>query len=102
MLIKMTLQNRVMENSLHIPERSTMRTGDILKKSQKKLKCLLVLGRISIYLIPFIQKSQYIQSYFRLIFHMVKYSYCNLNPTDQNKNQSALSLLKTMKQIESY
>lgn len=25
-------------------------------------------------------------------FHMLKHPYCNLNPTDQNKNQNALSI----------
>lgn len=39
---------------------------------------------------------------FRIDSHMLKHPYCNLNPTDQNKNQSALCLLKTTKQKENY
>lgn len=31
---------------------------------------------------------------FQIGLHLVKCPYCNLNPTDQNKNQSVLSLLK--------
>lgn len=57
-------------------------------------------------------KNQYLSSFFdprisvqlsvfQTDFHKLQYPYCNLNLTDQNKNQSLLTLLKTTKQKES-
>lgn len=39
---------------------------------------------------------------FQIDFHMLECPCCNLNPRDQNKYQSVLSLLKTTKQKEGY
>lgn len=35
---------------------------------------------------------------FQIDFHTLKYPYCNLNPTDQNRKQRVLTLLKGTKQ----
>lgn len=60
------------------------------------------LGKSQYLFSPFIPRISLHLNVFQIDFHMLKYSYCNLNPTDQNKNQSALCLLTTTKQKENY
>lgn len=72
-----------------------MRTGDILKimqGTQVPNSC----GKNQYLSSSFHPRISVHINIFQIDFHMLKYSCCNLNPTD--KNQSALSLLKTTKQ----
>lgn len=91
--------SKLVENSMQIPERLTIRTGGILKIAEAT-QVPNSPGKNQYLSSPFHPRISAHVNIFQIDFHMLKYSCCNLNPTDQN--QSALSLLKTTKQKVSY
>lgn len=76
---------------MQISERLTMKTGDILKITEET-QVLTSLGENQYLSSSFHPRISVHINVFQIDFHTLNYSYCNLNPTDQNKNQSALSL----------
>ena len=78
-----------------------MRTGGILKITED-IQAPTGLGKSQCLSSPFHPRISLHLNVFQIDFHVLKHSYCNLNPTDQNKNHSALCLLKTTKQKENY
>lgn len=78
-----------------------MRTGGILKITEDT-QVPTCLGKNQYLSSPFHPRISLHLNVFQIDFHMLKHPYFNLNPRDQNKNQSALSLLKTTKQKENY
>lgn len=93
----MTLQNRLVENSMQNSREIDTEDRRHIKKHRRNSSAYWS-WKESVLSSLFHPRFSVHLDIFHVDLHTLKYPYCNLNPTDQNKNPSALSLLKTTKQ----